>query len=291
MTQRSLTPAERWSLAALYLFTLFAVFGYGNFQLHPERLPDTEFARTFFSNAFAISSRTHIVLSAVVLAIAFWTRAGARWLIALATVFILSFLAEHIGTGTGFPFSGYRYTGLLGPRLGERVPWVIPVSWFLMGAPSWILARHTFPDRTAPRLLFATYLLVLWDVALDPAMSYLAPFWLWENRGPYYGMPWVNFLGWAGTGIVLMIALEILDRRLDWAGGVPVRWALIYHVAIVLMPLGMLMAAGAWGAVVFTLACGAVGFGVHFATRRVRPVEIRATPIDGAERATEGATP
>ncbi len=263
MAQGTLNNAERATLFALYLFTLVAVLGYGVFALHPERLPDTEFARSFFASSFSVSARAHILLSTVVLAVAFFARSGARWLVALAAVFVLSFLAEHIGTGTGFPFSGYRYTTLLGPRIGERVPWLIPVSWFLMAAPSWILARRSFPTRMLPRVLFASYLLMLWDVALDPAMSYLVTYWIWETAGPYYGMPWLNFAGWYGTGIVLMLALEFLDRRIDWAGSVPVRWALLYHIAIVLMPLGMLVAAGAWVAVVATLAGGLVAVGVH----------------------------
>lgn len=263
MGQGTLKPAERATLAVLYLFTLLAVLGYGIFALNPERLPDTDFARSFFASSFALSSRVHIIISTVVLATAFFMRAGGKWLIALFSVFVLSFLAEHVGTGTGFPFSGYSYTGLLGPRIGDRVPWLIPVSWFLMAAPSWILARHSFPRRIIPRVLFASYLLMLWDVALDPAMSHLVTYWVWETPGPYYGMPWVNFAGWYGTGIVLMVALEVLDRRLDWAGGVTVRWALLYHVAIVLMPLGMLTAAGAWPAVIATLGAGALAYGVH----------------------------
>jgi putative membrane protein len=289
MRQGSLNRAERLSLAALYLFTVAAVLGYGIFALHPERLPDTDFARSFFANSFGLSSRVHILLSTAVLSVAFFLRASWRWLIALGAVFVLSFLAEHIGTGTGFPFSGYRYTSLLGPRIGERVPWLIPVSWFLMAAPSWIMARRSFPTRTVPRVLFASYLLMLWDVALDPAMSYLVTYWIWETPGPYYGMPWLNFAGWYGTGILLMSALEFLDRRIDWAGSVPVRWALLYHVAIVLMPLGMLVAAGAWVAVFATLAGGLLAVVVHrlAATTAGRA---RAGSLDLPEPATEASS-
>ena len=261
---------ERIGIIALYLFTLIAILGYGNFALHPERLPDSDFARSFFSNSFAWSARGHIILSGIVLAAAFWVRAGGRWLVAFVSVFVLSFLAEHVGTGTGFPFSGYEYTGLLGPRLGGRVPWVIPMSWFLMAAPAWILARRSFPDRTSLRLAFATYLLVLWDVALDPAMSHLVPYWRWEAPGPYYGMPWVNLLGWAGTGIVLMSTLELLDRRLDWSGEMNVGWSLLYYLAVLLMPLGMLTAAGRWPAVLITLAGGTTAVAVHLFANRER---------------------
>ena len=137
---------------------------------------------------------------------AFSRYAGARWIPAFLTVYVLSFLAEHIGTGYGIPFSGYEYTGLLGPKLLGRVPYVIPLSWFLMAAPSWILARRVFPrGRVVPRIVMATFLLVLWDLPLDPAMSFLTPYWLWQNPGSFYGMPWVNLAGWALTGVVLTL--------------------------------------------------------------------------------------
>ncbi len=263
MSKVTMTGVERWSIWGLIGFTAVAVLGYGIFALHPERIPTDDFSLAFFTHSFAWFARLHILLSAVVLAIAFFGRSGTRWLIAFGAVFGLSFMAEHIGTGTGFPFSGYSYTALLGPRIGGRVPWVIPISWFLMSAVAWILARRSFPDRTAGRLLFATWLLVLWDLALDPAMSFLTPYWLWEVEGPYYGMPLVNLVGWFGTGLVLMVALDWLDRRINWAGEVTVDWALWYYLAVLAMPLGMLIAYGAWLAVLVTAGALAVSWGIH----------------------------
>jgi len=95
--------------------------------------------------------------------------------------------------------------------------------------------------------------LVAWDLALDPAMSFLTPYWSWEATGPYYGMPWLNLLGWYGTGVIIMIALEITERRVRWSA-LDVRWMAAYYAVMLLMPLGMLAAAGAWGAVLTTLS-------------------------------------
>jgi putative membrane protein len=256
---------ETLALGFFYLFTAIAVAGYWNFGLNPDRLPQTAWAIGVYQQSFPLFARAHILVSAVVLFLAMWRYAGARWVPALMAVYALSFLAEHIGTGYGIPFSGYSYTGLLGPRLLDRVPYVIPLSWFLMAAPSWILARSVFPEafRFVPRILLATFLLVLWDLALDPAMSFLTPYWVWETPGAFYGMPWVNLAGWALTGVILMIALELLQRRLDWAGALPVKWALGYYVAVLLMPLGMLAAAGLWGAVAATAAALAAAWGVQ----------------------------
>lgn len=251
---------EGWALAGFLAFTVVAVVGYGVFGLHPERLPSSAFATRIYQVSFVFFARAQIVASALVLGVALVRHARLRWIPALGAVYLLSFLAEHVGTGYGFPFSGYAYTGMLGPKLLGRVPYLIPLSWFLMAAPSWILARALTGahGRTVARVALAAALLVVWDLALDPAMSFLAPYWVWERPGAYYGMPWVNLAGWFGTGLALMAALEALDRRLDWAGSLPVRWAAGYYLVVLLMPLGMVAAAGLWGAVAATLLAVAV---------------------------------
>ena len=265
MTAERARKPENLALGFFFSFTLFAVLGYWYFGLNPQNLPATAWAAKVYQVSFPWFARAQIIIAGLVLFVAFFRHAGTRWIPALLAVYALSFTAEHVGTGYGIPFSGYEYTALLGARLLDRVPLVIPLSWFLMSAPAWILARRTFPARNQvlPRLLQATFLLVLWDLALDPAMSYLTPYWLWETSGSFYGMPWVNLAGWAFTGIILMIALEFLDRRTDWAGTLPVGWALGYYLITILMPLGMLTAAGAGWAVAATLLALTVAFAIH----------------------------
>jgi putative membrane protein len=240
--------AEWIGLGALALFTLSAVLGYWTFGLHPNLIPDSDFARRVYGLSYRWFARLHIVVSAAVLGIYLLRRTGMKWIPAFAAVALVSFLSEHIGTGYGFPFSGYEYTSLLGLKVGGRVPFLIPISWFLMALPSWVLANLLFrgPAKRIPRIILAAYLLTAWDLALDPAMSFLTPYWVWENPGPFYGMPWVNLAGWMGTGLVLMAVMEAL-RIPSWSSELGAGWMAAYYGLVLLMPVGMLAAAGIWG--------------------------------------------
>ena len=244
---------EKGTLGILGVFTAAAVLGYGIFALHPQFLPEAGFGLTLYTVSFGLFARLHIALAAVAMAIVLTLRLGLRWVPAFVAVYALSFLAEHVGTGFGFPFGGYEYTALLGPKLLGRVPWLIPVSWFLMALPAWLIARRTLVRRqdALARVAVGSLWLVAWDLALDPAMSALTPYWVWEEPGPYYGMPWINLLGWYVTGLALLTAIEFSSRSVRFES-VDFRWTVGYYAAMLLMPLGMLLAAGEWLAVAAT---------------------------------------
>ena len=252
------------SLTALAIFTLFAVVGYGVFGRNPNLIPDSDFSRQFFGVSFKLFTRGQIVVAGVTLAWFLTKYASWRWIPAFFAVAGASFLSEHVGTGYGFPFGGYEYTGLLGFKVGGRVPALIPVSWFLMTLPSWILARGVFPNRNGwvGRVLFGAYLLTAWDLSLDPAMSYLTPYWVWENPGPFYGMPWVNLAGWMGTGVVLMGLLEMLGAR-KWTSSLDDTWMAAFYGVNLALPAGMLIAAGVWFPVLATALAFVTPFAFH----------------------------
>lgn len=248
-------------LVALVAFTLMALLGYGLFALRPQNLVGVPYAAEFFSISFRFFAQLHILLCFAALAIVLVSRTGLRWLPALAAVYALSFTSEHMGTGYGIPFGGYSYTTLLGIRVGPRVPALIPLSWFLMALPSWVIARAAFPGSRTARIALAAFGLVLWDLALDPAMSSLTTYWRWEETGPYYGMPWMNLVGWYVTGLALMGAIEFFARN-GTLDGLPVKWMMTYWGVVLLMPIGMLSAAGSWLGVVTTLTAVGVTAGV-----------------------------
>jgi putative membrane protein len=257
-----LSRSEQVALGGLFAFTLSALFGYWAFALHPEWLPQTESALTFYSISFRFFAQLQIAVAAVALTVPLVKRMRAGWVAGFVAVFVVSFLSEFMGTGYGIPFGGYSYTALLGVQLGGRVPALIPVSWFLMALPSYVLARLAMPAQpTWVQLTMAAVLLVIWDLALDPAMSFLTPYWVWEETGPYYGMPWMNLFGWFVTGLVLMALLHRFGGG-RWVEAVGGRFSLLYYAGVLLMPLGMLVAAGEWLGVVVTLVALALWYGV-----------------------------
>lgn len=269
-------PLELGALAVLGVFTLLAVAGYGVFARNPHLVPATDFAARFYAVSYALLARLHIVLAALVFALFLLRRAGLRWVWALAAVFTASFLSEHVGTGYGFPFGDYQYTGLLGWKLGGRVPALIPLSWFLMALPSWTLANRFFPGRqgTWKRVFLGSYFLTVWDLALDPAMSFLTPYWVWKEPGPYYGMPLINLAGWFLTGVVLLSLLEVSGVR-RWGDSLEFRWMASYYTLILSLPLGMVAAAGLWPAVAATSVGLILPWGIRWISLTLRATGAR----------------
>jgi len=119
-----------------------------------------------------------------------------------AVVVALSWLVEFVGSHTGLPFGRYHYTPRLQPQLGG-VPWLIPLAWLMMLPPSWAVA--TLITGGASRWLTALVagaVFTAWDLFLDPQMVHWG-FWEWEQPGGYFGIPWLNFVGWILASAVM----------------------------------------------------------------------------------------
>ncbi len=64
----------------------------------------------------------------------------------LALVFVVSLLFESIGVATGLVYGPYHYTDHLGPKFLGLVPYLIPVAWFMMSYPSFVIADRLVGD-------------------------------------------------------------------------------------------------------------------------------------------------
>jgi uncharacterized membrane protein len=272
-------------LAALCSFTALAIAGYATFGRHPELLGRSPSAVAIYSVAFTLFARAHVVLAFVAFAIVLTSRTQARWLATFAVIYIVTLLTELAGTTIGLPFGPYRYTDGLGLKWFGHVPALIPASWFFMAVPSYLLARRqsALADRSRPGIimravLLGSFTLLAWDLALDPAMSWATKYWVWGSNGPYYGMPLLNLLGWYVTGLALMLVLAAF-RFERLAERVPTRWLGGFYLANLALPLGLIAAHGALGAIGVSSAAVALSLlGPAVLRNRRRALALSATP-------------
>lgn len=119
-----------------------------------------------------------------------------RTAILLVIVTVISYLAELLGSQTGFPFGRYHYTEVLQPQF-FGVPLLIPLAWMMMMPPAWAVAKRVSrtEGRTPIFVLVSALAFTLWDLFLDPQMV-AWNFWAWDIPGYYFGIPLVNFFGW-----------------------------------------------------------------------------------------------
>jgi len=144
---------------------------------------------------------------------------------------VVSWSYETSSILTGFPFGHYVYTDKLGPKLW-LVPLLIMPAYFSMGYIAWTLG-HVLLDRFDDRLagaevvlvpVLASFVMVMWDLVIDPASSTITGAWIWRDGGGYFGVPLVNFLGWylCVFTIYLVFALY-LQRSVEWTRATSLR--------------------------------------------------------------------
>ena len=141
-----------------------------------------------------------------------WRRAGRF----LGVTLMLAWGAEALGLASGgWLFGGsYHYHPGFRPVLPGGVPLVIPFAWFALAGMQTLLLqgwRSVQPDGRLdyPRLLAKAVLgawgMVACDLALDP-IAVSSGLWAWTRPGPYFGVPWLNFAGWWGVALVVLLA-------------------------------------------------------------------------------------
>ncbi len=228
---RHRSPLE-WAYLILWMFYLVS---------YPIAVTGVAFdVRPGFSMAWAGSVLLFVegALAALWLA----QRMGARrggWL--ALTVALGGFVGETVGVATGFPFGPYHYSGILFPRLPGSVPLPVIGAWLLVVAASVGVARWMVVSRASGRgfsehesqkvhegheisqklssllllrtIVVATVLGVALDLVLEPVSVRIEGYWVWGASGPYFGIPTMNFVGWATLCAVLCGAVVLAWPR------------------------------------------------------------------------------
>jgi uncharacterized membrane protein len=147
-----------------------------------------------------------------------WRRALAFF----GLTFVISLAFEYAGVKTGFIFGHYHYTDVLDPKLFGTVPLVIPMAYFMVIYPSYMMANLIARSRVSGSpagisgLLLVSLLTALimtaWDLVMDPVMVYDVKAWVWEEGGSYFGIPFRNFVGWVVTTFTVSVAYRWVER-------------------------------------------------------------------------------
>ena len=148
-----------------------------------------------------------VAFFATSIAHAWWSR-GPGAVLALVVVGVGGgFVAEVVGSRTGFPFGRYDYTDALGWRV-SGVPVVVPLAWAMFGWLALLAAQHV--GGRWPGVALGAAILVAWDLFLDPQMVRVGG-WVWRDTvGPtLHGIPVVNSVGWFVVGALMIGALLV----------------------------------------------------------------------------------
>ncbi len=135
--------------------------------------------------------------------------------IMLGISFLVSLFFESVGVATGWVYGPYHYTDLLGPKFLGLVPLFVPLGWFLMSYPAFVIADWIAPiswprgKRIVTVAALAAFAMTAWDLVMDPARVHTG-MWIWEVDGPYFGVPLRNFAGWWMTALVALLLFQLL---------------------------------------------------------------------------------
>jgi uncharacterized membrane protein len=131
------------------------------------------------------------------------------------------FIFESLSLRTGFPFGHYHFTAVMGPTLFQ-VPILLALAYVGMGYLAWTLAllianqmeQQPSGFRLVTVPLLASFIMIAWDLSMEPEWATVDRAWVWETGGRYFGVPISNFLGWFLTAYIFyqVFAVYVRDR-------------------------------------------------------------------------------
>ncbi|MCQ4333727.1 carotenoid biosynthesis protein [Natronomonas sp. F2-12] len=139
------------------------------------------------------------------------TRKAAAGLLVLC---LYTYAIEFVGVHTGYPYGSFGYGVDLGPMLGGAVPAALPLFFIPLVVNAYLLClllSGRVARSAAIRVPAVALTVVGMDLVLDPAAVSVG-FWAYDGGGAYYGVPWLNYLGWTLSATV---AVTLLDAAFD----------------------------------------------------------------------------
>ena len=140
------------------------------------------------------------------------------WLKALGMVVVIGAILLAVQAAAirfTFPFGDFSFGDALGYKLFGLVPWAVAFAYTpLVLATFWLSSKLT---KNGFRVVLAGLFLAASNVVLDPALAFMG-LRSWENGGPFYGVPILNFGGWLLTGLITACVLHAMWGKEDSVG-------------------------------------------------------------------------
>jgi len=192
----------------IYLFRFFIIwYTVGVFLLSFDLVPPwLEWANVVF------------LITSGLLAMFFFYRSGSKvkGIITIILVFVLSMVIESFGVHTGLFFGDYTYKTDFGPKV-IGVPITIGFAWVMVIGTSHVLAAPII--KIVPKFKVFAYAIyggliaTSLDLVLDPFAYVAKQYWVWNEPGLYYGIPFSNFYGWFLLSCLLHFIIYLLYYR------------------------------------------------------------------------------
>lgn len=168
-------------------------------------------------------------------------------------IFFSTFIVEWAGADSGFLFGSYDYTDRFAPNL-FGVPIAIGFAWLMVMATTHVVARWIVP---AGGLLYAAVGgigAVIIDLIIDPVAFQIKQYWIWEDTGLYYEIPWTNFFGWFVVAFILHLIIDLLMKKKSMiiAAELPEKRMVLLYVLMIAMFIMLGTIGGLWLAAFLT---------------------------------------
>ena len=288
------SPTDRLFRGSFYVFAASIAFSIAGTLVLKVIPPAAAFFQPFMESLIKAPTWTFMALLPVLTFLLYLPVLGwGRSVGFLVVGCLIGAAAELAGTQSGLPFGPYMYTSWLGAKIGGHVPWFLPPSWYAVSVVCYDLAQR-MRFGTLGTIVGGSLLMVIWDVALDPAMSRAFPFWIypttvppalagswvaetfdWLFVGAFFGMPLMNWVGWFVTSLLIMVAYRFLF------GGIPEEnsdtrypWAAAFFALNMIFPIFVSLLYG----LPLAALIGTVALAVPFAVLRLRRAAPALTP-------------
>ncbi|HYV96305.1 MAG TPA: carotenoid biosynthesis protein [Gemmatimonadaceae bacterium] len=164
-----------------------------------------------------------VILFALCLTSAMHILEGKATAILLAVAVPFGWFAEEMGSTRGWFFGSYRYTDVMGPKLGS-VPLVVPLGWFSLSYIGYLMANlivHRMPvvqvSNTVRRFwvsLLAAFIVTAYDLGADPYMINVTHAWVMkETNGYYFGETVHGLVGWVTVTFIIVLTYRTIAGR------------------------------------------------------------------------------